>query len=292
MPARCQHANTARPTRPDLARLWEFVRTKVGRRKYYYHNYFPYAKTYDGPMPERVGRVPKPPPASGMVGTEMPSWLFEADPLTWPQQFHLFRKLNYLRWRIDRALMAKPKRATKAMNADYAAGMAARDTLITSNMRLVHKAAQRIAALDRGWIVSEATAALINAVDMFDPWRGWHFSTYATVAMRQTCWRKAANERSRIDTQLDDMDPVDHREPGTEDTIPEDTRAMVAAVRSAIDRLPDERMKTVMRSRFGIDGARCTLMELGVMLGVSKERVRQIQMQAHAKMRAMLPEYE
>jgi len=243
-------------------------------------------------MPERVGRVPKPPPASGMVGTEMPSWLFEADPLTWPQQFHLFRKLNYLRWRIDRALMAKPKRATKAMNADYAAGMAARDTLITSNMRLVHKAAQRIAALDRGWIVSEATAALINAVDMFDPWRGWHFSTYATVAMRQTCWRKAANERNRIDTQLDDMDPVDHREPGTEDTIPEDTRAMVAAVRSAIDRLPDERMKTVMRSRFGIDGARCTLMELGVMLGVSKERVRQIQMQAHAKMRAMLPEYE
>lgn len=222
----------------------------------------------------------------------MPEWLFDTSPLSWPRQFHLFRKMNYRRWRIDKALMAKPQRATKAMKADYADGMATREMLIVSNVRLAYKAAQWVKARDRGWIASEAMAVLVKVVDMFDPWRGWQFSTYATVAMRQACWRKAANEQHETFECLGGTDPVDHREPGTEDTMPEDTRGMIVAVRSAIDRLPDERMKTVMRSRFGIDGARCTLKEVGAMLGVTKECARQIQLRAGRLMREMLSEYE
>ncbi|MDX6618983.1 MAG: polymerase primary sigma factor, partial [Gaiellales bacterium] len=61
-----------------------------------------------------------------------------------------------------------------------------------------------------------------------------------------------------------------------------------------IERLPavleilDERERTIIRSRFALDGNECTLRELGEDLGVSAERVRQIEAASLSKMRARL----
>jgi RNA polymerase primary sigma factor len=47
-----------------------------------------------------------------------------------------------------------------------------------------------------------------------------------------------------------------------------------------------ERERTVLRSHFGLDGRERTLRELGDRLGISGERVRQIEYEALDKLRA------
>jgi RNA polymerase sigma factor (sigma-70 family) len=56
---------------------------------------------------------------------------------------------------------------------------------------------------------------------------------------------------------------------------------LVARLRDALEALPDERCRYVVRRRYGIDdGTPRTLVEIGDELGLSRERVRQIEAQA------------
>jgi RNA polymerase sigma-32 factor len=61
-----------------------------------------------------------------------------------------------------------------------------------------------------------------------------------------------------------------------------------SAVRQALDGLT-ERERLIVRERLMTDDP-CTLQELGARLGVSKERVRQIEERARSKLRACLEE--
>jgi DNA-directed RNA polymerase sigma subunit (sigma70/sigma32) len=65
----------------------------------------------------------------------------------------------------------------------------------------------------------------------------------------------------------------------------------LVATRLAVQELPKllealtERELAVVRGRFGLDGRECTLVELGERLGVSAERVRQVEQAALDKLR-------
>jgi RNA polymerase sigma factor (sigma-70 family) len=65
----------------------------------------------------------------------------------------------------------------------------------------------------------------------------------------------------------------------------------VVAARLAVEELPrlfevlTERERVILRGRFGLDGREHTLVELGEQLGVSAERVRQVEQAALAKLR-------
>jgi RNA polymerase primary sigma factor len=80
-----------------------------------------------------------------------------------------------------------------------AAGRAARQRLIESNLRLVVSIAARYRnrGMAFGDLIQEGNIGLFRAVDRFDPERGFRFSTYATWWIRQAITRAIA-ERSRV----------------------------------------------------------------------------------------------
>jgi RNA polymerase sigma factor (sigma-70 family) len=76
---------------------------------------------------------------------------------------------------------------------------------------------------------------------------------------------------------------ADQRNPGP-DVAPQ-ARDSDSFVRQSLQNLPD-RQRLILRLRFGIDGARShTLTEIGDLLGVSAERIRQLQKQAFDSLR-------
>jgi RNA polymerase primary sigma factor len=62
-------------------------------------------------------------------------------------------------------------------------------------------------------------------------------------------------------------------------------RALDALTQSELDRILDTRQQKILRLRLGLeDGRRCTLQEIGIELGIRRERVRQVQMKALAQL--------
>ena len=87
------------------------------------------------------------------------------------------------------------------------------------------------------------------------------------------------------DTELAEL-LADDISPDPVDTVSENET--VQEVRLLLSQLP-ERESTVLRLRYGIPDDRCrTLDEIGAQLGVTRERIRQIQVRAERHLREML----
>lgn len=174
------------------------------------------------------------------------------------------------------------------------------DRLVLHNTRLVVSIAKRY--VDRGLpladLVQEGLLGLMKAARRFDPARGWRFSTSATWWIRQAVVR-ALQDRSRLiripvraAAKLDRLpDPACSLEPLIEllrapaEKDEEPLREHVAWALQALD----ERERTIVARRHGLDGKDpATLAELGLALGVSRERIRQIERRALEKLRSRL----
>src|SRR5579872_2277669 len=80
-----------------------------------------------------------------------------------------------------------------------AGDQAAKDRMVTSNLRLVVSIAKRYQGqMPLGDLVQEGIIGLIRAVDKFDGSRGFKFSTYATWWIRQAIGRGIANTGQTI----------------------------------------------------------------------------------------------
>ena len=78
--------------------------------------------------------------------------------------------------------------------------LAAKDRLVQANLRLVVHVAKRYVREDHGMtlpdLVQEGTLGLVRAAEKFDWRRGYRFSTYATIWIRQSIGR-AISEKGR-----------------------------------------------------------------------------------------------
>jgi len=168
---------------------------------------------------------------------------------------------------------------------------AIRDYLVDRNIPLVYSMIGRIRSpqVDGDDLLSEAFYALVQAVERFDPWRGFRFSTYAWHAIqRSTIRSRKQSSRYRRLLQMEQQNaPQPEFTPGDRG---------LGLYLERLQRVLDHNLGeltdlewNILSRRFPFgDEPRCTLQEVGDEIGFSKERVRQIQKSALGKLRDVL----
>jgi RNA polymerase sigma factor (sigma-70 family) len=171
-----------------------------------------------------------------------------------------------------------------------------REYLVRTNLALVLAMAKRtrLGDVDFAEVVSEGNMALLRAVDKFSVDRGFKFSTYACRAILKAFSRtamKASKHRTRFPVEfepdLEKSDWADRRRDQIEDDCIDELKAIVD--RNLADLSSVE--ETVIRRRFNWqqqEESPLTLEEVGKIIGVTKERVRQIQNKALTKIRSVM----
>jgi RNA polymerase nonessential primary-like sigma factor len=214
--------------------------------------------------------------------------------------------------------------ARRAARGDFAA----RQKMIERNLRLVvniakHYVNRSVPLLD---LIEEGNLGLMHALDKYDPERGFRFSTYATWWIRQNIERAIMNQSRTIRLPVHVIKELNlvlrakrhleahgEREASTDDIAhlldidpmlsigesisdeqsvnPEagmHSQEIEALVKQWLEQLNDKQ-RTVIERRFGLNNQEvCTLEDLAGHLGLTRERVRQIQLEALGQLRRIL----
>jgi len=253
-----------------------------------------------GPMPEPAdGKAPRRTKAPKGLPPYLAS-LYEVPLLGREQEAHLFRKMNFLKSRAHR--LRENLDPTRARTADLdeierlqEEALAVKNQIIRANLRLVVSIAKRHVGPSNNFfeLVSDGNMSLIRAVEKFDYSRGNKFSTYASWAIMKNFARTIPEEnyrRDRFVTGHEEMFEAAADNRIDEHEYESAQKRMEEAVKGMLGRL-DDRERRIIISRYGIAGAsERTLEQLGRELGITKERVRQIESRAQDKLRKFASE--
>jgi RNA polymerase primary sigma factor len=271
-------------------------------------------ETVLGPMPDedayeqkrRAMKAPKD------VPPELAS-LYEVPLLSKEQEQHLFRMMNYLKYKAARLLNELRKDGSEDMQIDpsrvriqklkeiedlQAQANVVKDRLINANMRLVVNIAKRHAGQSDNFfeLLSDGNMSLIRAVEKFDFGRGFKFSTYASWAIMKNFARSIPDEmhrRERFVTGHEEVFEVAQDNRTDEQEIVATQERAKHSVHRLLDML-EPRERDIIRMRAGMDdyAKGMTLEEIGKEFGITKERVRQLNARAMKKLKAIAVEQE
>lgn len=247
-----------------------------------------------GPMPDNATTAKK-----ARVPSDLPSYLaslYEVPLLSREQEQHLFRKLNFAKYRANRLRSTLNAEQPQAKRMDeieqlYDTAVATKNQIVRANLRLVVSIAKRHVGPQENFfeLVSDGNISLIRAAEKFDYGRGFKFSTYASWAIMKNFARSIPNEmkqRDRFRTSNDELFAAtqENRADRLSEELAHENR--ISVVRKILSRLDDREQKIII-NRFGLDYTQepCTLKQVGESMGVTKERVRQIESRALDKLR-------
>jgi RNA polymerase sigma factor (sigma-70 family) len=233
------------------------------------------------------------------VPTGLPPYLaslYQVPLLTKEQELHLFRKFNFLKFKAS--MLRKdlnPARASAALMDSiekyYEEAVHTKNRIVQANLRLVVSIAKRHvgAGEDFFHLISDGNMSLIRAAEKFDYGRGNKFSTYASWAIMKNFARTIPQEykhrdRYRTSSQEAFSGAEDSRTDWYEQESAQHQR------KNQINRILtclDPREQKIIIKRFGLDHGQepQTLKEVGAVMGVTKERIRQIEARALNKLR-------
>jgi len=166
-----------------------------------------------------------------------------------------------------------------------------REHIVQRNLGLVYSMIGRFGSkrLDEDDVLSDAMLSLTRAVDRFNPWRGYRFSTYACNVIARAIMR-----RGRRETSYRRLFPVQNDVTLEQPVEPPDEHEGLYLERlqrvldGNLGELTDLESEILSRRFLHGRQRKLTFQEIGRAVGLSKERVRQIQNIALGKLRDVL----
>jgi RNA polymerase sigma factor (sigma-70 family) len=223
--------------------------------------------------------------------------LYQVPLLTALQERALFRLYNHLKYRAsrERAAVLKDPGDAAALERFTASMREAGETknrILQANLRLVVSVAKVHAGPQTPLfeLVSDGNMSLLRAIEKFDYARGTRFSTYAVYVISRDFARSLPEEAQWTARLASEFVGSAAEKPAP---VAGDDEALLRRAASLLDdllaQLP-ERERAVIEARFGLTGTDgpMSLEELGRRMGVTGERVRQIEKSALDKLRGWL----
>lgn len=221
---------------------------------------------------------------------------YEAPLLNFEQEQHLFRKMNYFKYRAKKLLEGVnlnrvSEKRVKNIEEHLGIAAAIRNEIAESNFRLGTQLLKGQITFYREHsltdsLLSDAYFDVLKAVDYFDWTKGYRFSTYATWVVKKNFFRDSkqkmtyAERFSHLDESRAEM--LNSRGEGYEQEKEyTDRQELVKKLLKLLSKGDDStdraRQVRVLEHYFGVNGTnRQTLEEISNEIGVTKERVRQL----------------
>ena len=227
--------------------------------------------------------------------------LFQHEPMVAGHEFFAFRQYNFFRARAYELLCGADPMSGETASDCLEKQLLIRNIIAAANTRLVETVVRglicgRKFSLDdfRGY----AHVKLLKCIPQFDYLRGLKFSTYALLALKRYMYTELrVQSRNQLLTEYKSPRgdvvtkpiiystelQVKYSTPTLEPRLPDgDTKVL-----EAMAKLPP-RSREILRARFDFNGKTETLKELGRRMGLTSERVRQIEAKSLKAMKKML----
>ncbi|MGB2819939.1 MAG: sigma-70 family RNA polymerase sigma factor [Phycisphaerae bacterium] len=224
--------------------------------------------------------------------------LYDVPLLTREEEKRLFRLYNYFKYKADklrRKISVDRIRTSQLKEIEQLLLRAnvTKNRIVRANLRLVVSIAKKHVGGPQGLfeLISDGNVSLMMAVEKFDYSRGNRFSTYASWAIIRNFARSVPRERYQLDRFATGHDEVLDIAAGMRVYDPNELN--LPELRESIDVVLAQlkpRERAILIDHYGLDeGAQAmTFDQLGRHMGISKERVRQIEIQALKKLRKIL----
>lgn len=229
--------------------------------------------------------------------------MVQSDLLTQAQETALFREMNYLKFQADALRETIDPEDCDAelvtrIDSLLSRALAIRDHIVQANMRLVMSIVKKFVTPQQAFdeLLSDGILTLMQAIEKFDYDRGFRFSTYAYRSIARNAYRcvtSAQKEEARFTRDAEDW--AFEQESGrsgssSRDQMWANLHDLTASLLGKLDR----RERFIVRSRYALGAHRRvrTFQDIANKLGVSKERVRQLEQRAVCKLRKLAGELE